>query len=280
MPQAPGAVARHSLLLRWRARGRASTPRARIDRTLAWTSLPVMITLVCFFDSSYVASRFDHGQWVANVLMVLYFVWLFRAAPPRLRALMKYGVFIAAAGEALFSLVLGMYEYRLESIPLYVPPGHSAMIAGVFHFVREPVVQRHRTLVSAVMLAVSVGYAVYWLLAHHDLYGALCTGLFVVLIAREAESRLFFLSMFLFVGYLEQVGTRLECWFWWDIAFDKLAWLPSGNPPSGISVFYFAFDVLCLLAYLQRKPVLKGRYKRLKAHWQARGPEGSGIVRA
>ncbi|MDB4972829.1 MAG: hypothetical protein JWN48_1170 [Myxococcaceae bacterium] len=240
----PGSIARH--------------------RTASWTSLLALIGIVCFLDSAYVATRFDHGQWAADALMLVYFTWMYRGAPPRLRALMKYGVFIATVGESLFSLVLGMYEYRLENIPLYVPPGHAVMVGAVYYFVREPFVRRHAKAVCTAMLLASVAYAAYWLIAQHDLYGALCTALFVVLVAREAESRLFFLTMFWFVAILEQAGTRLGAWYWYDIAFEKFAWLPSGNPPSGISVFYFAFDVLCLIAYLKRKPELKARYRKLK----------------
>lgn len=233
-------------------------------RTLTWTAILALIALVCGLDSRQLAAHFAYGQWISNVLMVLAFALVYRRAPPRLRGLMKYGVFIGAAGEALFSLVFGMYEYRLENVPLYVPPGHSLMYAAVYYFVREPFVVKHQRSVAGAMLAGSVAYAAYWLLAHDDVYGALCTGLFVVLVARDQHSRMFFITMFVFVGYLEQVGTRFGCWYWWEHAFDKFAWLPSGNPPSGISVFYFAFDVLCLLAYLTRRKDLKARYKRLR----------------
>jgi hypothetical protein len=205
--------------------------------------------------------------------MIAYFVWMYRSAPPRLRALMKYGVFIATAGEVLFSLVFGMYEYRLENVPIYVPPGHSILYGAVYYFVREPFVLRHKRAFVAGMLAFSVAYAGYWFVAHDDLYGLLCTALFVVLIARDAHSRLFFLAMFLLVAYLEQVGTRFACWYWWEHAFDRFAWLPSGNPPAGISVFYFAFDVLCLMAYLRRRSDLKARYRRLRDGREARQSE-------
>lgn len=234
-------------------------------RTFAWVSTLILIVIVCYLDGATVAAHFKYGQWVSNALMIAYFAWMYRSAAPRLRGLMKYGVFIAAAGEALFSLVLGMYEYRLETIPLYVPPGHSVMVGAVYYFVREHFVIRHQKPIALAMLLVSVAYAGYWLVAHNDVYGALCTVLFVVLITREVESRMFFLTMFIFVGFLEQVGTRFACWYWHDTAFDKFAWLPSGNPPSGISVFYFAFDVLCLMAYLRRRPELKRRSKALKA---------------
>lgn len=233
-------------------------------RTITWIAILALIALVCFLDSTIVAAHFAYGQWVANALMILAFVVIYRHAATRLRSLMKYGVVIGLAGELLFSLGFGMYEYRLANVPVYVPPGHSLMYAAVFYFVRERFVLRHKRAIATVMLAGSIAYAVYWLSAHNDLYGALCTALFVLLIAREGHSRMFFLTMFVFVGYLEQVGTRFACWYWHPTAFDKYAWLPSGNPPSGISVFYFAFDVLCLLAYLTRHKTLKARYKRQK----------------
>lgn len=269
-----------------RARETVRGPRAQVQattfergsrahrRTFAWVTTLLLIVLVCFLDGSWVAARFAHGQWVSNALMIAFFAWMYRGAAPRLRALMKYGVFIAAAGEALFSLVLGMYEYRLATIPLYVPPGHSVMVGAVYYFVRERSVIRHQKLIALAMLLLSVAYAAFWLVTHNDLYGALCTGLFVVLIAREPESRMFFLTMFIFVGFLEQIGTGFSCWYWHDIAFAKFAWLPSGNPPSGISVFYFAFDVLCLMAYLRRRPELKRRSKALKARRSAAAAPG------
>lgn len=247
-------------------------------RTVTWLSVLSLIVVVCWCDSRLVESRFTHGQWIADALMIAAFFWLLRSAPPRLRGLMKYGVFIATAGEVLFSLVLGMYDYRLANVPVYVPPGHSILYAAVYYFVREPFVRRHRVALTWVMLSIGVGYAGFWLAAHRDVYGAVCTLLFVALIARNAESRLFFLAMFLFVGFLEQVGTRFGCWYWHAHAFDRFTWLPSGNPPSGISIFYFGFDVLCLLAYLRRRPELRARYKRLKQQREARARAQNGAL--
>lgn len=241
-----------------------------LRRTATWVSVLSLIFAVCALDSRLVAEHFGYGQWTASALMIGAFVAIYRRAPPRLRGLMKYGVFIATAGELLFSLVFGMYEYRLANVPVYVPPGHSILYAAVYYFVREPFVLRNQRPLAALMLAAGLGYAGYWLFAHRDLYGALCSALFVALIARDPHSRLFFLAMFLFVAYLEQLGTRLGCWVWHPYAFDRLRWLPSGNPPSGISVFYFGFDVLCLLAYLKRRAHLRARYQRLRTRREAR----------
>jgi hypothetical protein len=135
--------------------------------------------------------------------------------------------------------------------------------------VREPYVLKNRRFITRCMFVLGVGYAAFWLLVRNDVYGALCTAVFVYWVAREESSRAFFLAMFLLVAYLEQLGTRFEAWYWHPTLLDKISWIPSGNPPSGISVFYFGFDVGCLLAYLVRRPDLKARYKRLKQRREA-----------
>ncbi len=230
------------------------------------------MVVVCFLDSTQLAPHFAHGQWLANAIMIAYFVWMYRDAPPRLQSLMKYGVVVATVGEVFFSLVVGMYEYRLANVPIYVPPGHSILYGAVYYVVREPFMLRHQRKMTIAMAAIGVAYAGYWLVAHHDVYGALCTLLFIALLVRNPDSRYFFLAMFLFVAYLEQVGTRFGAWYWHADLLDKYSWLPSGNPPSGISVFYFGFDVTCLIAYLTRRKDLKLRYKRFQARNEAPAP--------
>jgi hypothetical protein len=238
---------------------------ANVTRTVAWVSLLPLTFIICSLDSASLAARWPYGQWAADAVMIAFYLWMAREAPPRLRAIMRYGVVIGAVGESLCSLVFGMYEYRLHNIPLYVPLGHPVIYGAVYHFVREPFVVRHKRQLSTLMLVVSVGYTLYWLLVAHDVFGAVCSAVFVWLVMVDSESRSFFLAMFLLVAFLEQVGTSFGAWLWYPQAFGRVALLPSGNPPTGISIFYFAFDGLCLLAYLKRRPQLRLRYRRLKA---------------
>lgn len=197
--------------------------------------------------------------------MVAFYLWMSWQAPLRLRAIMRYGVVIGAVGETLCSLVFGMYEYRLHNIPLYVPLGHPVIYGAIYHFVREPFVVRNKRALTFAFAVTSVSYALYWLVAANDVFGAVCATVFVWLVVFDGESRLFFLAMFLLVAFLEQVGTSFGAWTWYPLAFGRVELLPSGNPPTGISIFYFAFDGLCLLAYLKRRPQLGLRYRRLKA---------------
>jgi hypothetical protein len=230
----------------------------------------LLVTLICFLDSRALAARFGYGQWLANLLMLATFLIIHRAAPPRLKLIMENGLLVGVLGEVFFSLIVGMYEYRLANVPLYIPPGHSILYAAVYYFVREPWVLRNKGWLAPLMLTVGVGYAAFWLVARNDVYGALCTTFYVYLIWRFPDSRLFFLTMFLLVAYLEQVGTSFACWSWPASIFGKFDFLPSANPPSGISVFYFGFDVACLELVGQRRPQLKERHQRLLARLQRR----------
>jgi hypothetical protein len=249
--------------------------RRPFRRLGTWSGIALLIAAVCFLDSRAVAARLPYGgpwlgQWLANVMMIAVFLWVRRDAPPLLRRLMEAGLLMATAGEVFFSLVVGMYEYRLANIPLYVPPGHSLLYAAVYYFIREPWVMRNRRWFAPLMLTAGVGYSAVWLIARSDVYGALCTALYVYLIWRHKESRMFFLAMFLLVAYLEQVGTSFGCWYWPAALLDKFALIPSGNPPSGISVFYFGFDVGCLMILGWRFPEFARRYERLKVHREQR----------
>jgi hypothetical protein len=235
-------------------------------RAGTWLGIVALIAVITFLDGRRVAAHIPYGQWLATLLMVVAFWWIHRDAPPRLKRLMEAGLVMGTAGELFFSLVLGMYEYRLENVPIYVPPGHSLMYVAVFYFVREPWVMRRRHWIAPLMFGLGLSFAAFWLVTRGDVYGALCTAVFVYFIWKYEESRMFFLAMFLLVAYLELLGTGFGCWYWPATAFDKFSFLPSANPPSGISVFYFGFDVGCLSIYGYTNLRIMKRYERFLIH--------------
>ena len=214
---------------------------------------------ILFIDSQWLSQYFAYGQWLANLGMLAAFIWIYQQSGKRLQKLMKYGTLISLCGELLFSLVLGMYEYRLENVPLYVPLGHAILYAAVYYWVRDPLVQRYKALNNQLCFAVAIGYGLLWWWWQNDVYGLLCLIVMLFGLWRLKEARFFLLSMYLLVAYLEQLGTRLGCWYWPEIAFGQFAWLPSGNPPSAIGVFYLVFDLTNAWFYLQRNRKLKQR---------------------
>ena len=104
-------------------------------------------------------------------------------------------------------------------------------------------------------------YSTVWLIFANDVFGFICMIIIVLLLRKKPHTKLFFLIMFFMIVYLELIGTYYENWYWPEIWFDKISFIPSANPPSGISVFYFGFDVGCLLIY---KLLNKEKWKRLR----------------
>ena len=97
-------------------------------------------------------------------------------------------------------------------------------------------------------------YSTLWLFFGSDALGFLCTLVIALIYKRRPNIKLFFLVMYFMIAYLELIGTHYGCWHWPDVWFDKLTFVQSANPPSGISVFYFGFDAGCFWLYKKFYP--------------------------
>ncbi|MFM2485953.1 hypothetical protein [Celerinatantimonas yamalensis] len=226
--------------------------------------LPIFIVLWLglFIDSRSMAQVLEYNQWMTSFIVLLCFAWVYRKATSKIKKLMVYGVGLALLGEMFFSLVLGMYEYRLANVPIYVPLGHSLVYAAVFYLCKERVVQRNKILISRVLFGAMILYATLWLVLDDDLFGFVCTLFVMYFLKKKRGNTLFFLVMYFMVVYLELLGTHYNCWMWPETWFSRISFITSSNPPSGISVFYFGFDIGCLWVYKQMN--LK-KWNRMKA---------------
>jgi hypothetical protein len=244
-----------------------------MTRRLPPLALPLgtlaILLAVTALDGTAVAARTAWGQAAATALTFGWWCVCWLHAPPRLRVLMVVGIFAATAGEALFSLGLGMYTYRLERIPAYVPPGHTLLLATVYLFVRRPLVRRHRAALTALFLALGAAYSVAWLLLRSDRYGFVCFLAFAALTAAVGRARLFFSAMYLLVAYLELSGTWFGAWRWPESLLGRFESIRSGNPPSGVAVFYVLFDISCLLLYAAARWTSFERWVSRKLHRRA-----------
>ncbi|MAD42274.1 MAG: hypothetical protein CL623_07775 [Arcobacter sp.] len=225
--------------------------------------LPVffILWLGLFIDSKVVSNYFENNQYITNILVLFVFIWIYLKVSVKIKKLMLYGLIMAFLGEALFALVLGMYTYRLENLPLYVPLGHSIIYAAVFYIAKEPILKRNKDLSIKILYILMILYSSSWLVFANDVFGFVCMLVIVYLFKKKPHTKLFFLIMFFMIVYLELIGTHFQNWYWPEIWFDKIPFIPSANPPSGISVFYFGFDVGCLLIY---KLLNKQKWKRLR----------------
>lgn len=175
---------------------------------------------------------------------------------------MLFGLGLGVAGELLFSLLLGMYTYRLENLPFYIPFGHSLIYASVYYIVKEPlIIKHHKSIIKFLYIAIII-YSSAWLLFDFDVLGFLGMLIILYIFKRRPHIKLFFLVMFFMIVYLELIGTHYQCWSWPDTWFGLVPFVPSTNPPSGISVFYFGFDAGCLWLY---KKTFPHKWKRFQA---------------
>jgi hypothetical protein len=207
------------------------------------------------------ASVYENTQYWATFVMLIGFAVLFYKSPSRIRELMLFAVLIGFVGEHLFSIGLGMYTYRLGNVPWYIPPGHAIVYIAAVYFCKEAMVKKNRIPLEKLFTIFILVYATLFLLFANDIFGFLMSLLVVFLVRNKPRERLFFLTMYVVVAFLEIVGTHYQCWAWPNTAYGVIPFLKSANPPSGISLFYFLLDLGCLWLYKQKHLIA---WKRMK----------------
>ena len=201
------------------------------------------------------------GQLLLGLLTaaVLAGLLLLHPRATRLQTLAVVGV--ATLGEVIGSIVWGVYTYRLDNLPAFVPPGHGLVyLSGLSLatlFARRP----------RVLLAAAVAGSVLWgalgltALMATDVSGAIgCTFLVVVLLRTR---RTVYAGVFLVVAALEIYGTAIGTWTWEGVV--PGLGIPQGNPPSGAASGYVVFDVVALwLATRLGRDTLRGIRARVQ----------------
>jgi hypothetical protein len=214
-----------------------------------------------YIDSESLAKRFEYSQLLTNALMLVMFSVVYARSVQRTKQLMLYSVIVAFLGEYFFSVFLDMYSYRLRNVPLYVPLGHAVIFARVFMFSKEPLVKQNQKVIARFLYVVISLFSFVYLYYFNDVFGFVMTlGVFFFLYKRQKE-KVFFLTMYIVVALLEISGTYYKCWSWPNTAFRIFDFLPSNNPPSGISLFYF---ILSWGSFVTYKRVHFKAWSRLK----------------
>lgn len=221
------------------------------------------IVIGLFLDSRYFSSIFPQSQWLADALNFAMLLVVFSRVTRKKRELMIYAVLIGVGGECVFSLGLDMYRYRLNNVPIYVFFGHALVYLAVSNFSKSPITKLHRKALEAGLEAFVAVYALAFLIFQGDVFGFALTCLILLIVRKRPKDRLFALTMYLCVAFLEIVGTQFQCWAWPPYALHiPVSWLRSCNPPCGISFFYLALDRGCLHFYRTRH---SSAWRRLRA---------------
>ncbi|TYP97845.1 hypothetical protein C7447_10310 [Tenacibaculum adriaticum] len=231
--------------------------------TLGW--LLIIIFLGLFLDSDFFSKNyFEHGQWLNNVLVIAVYLYFFKTGTRRVREQLIYALIIGVIGEYLFSLVLRMYTYRLHNIPHYIPFGHAVVFLGIYIFSRKSKVRAYSKQIELFITICIVIYSLLFLVFKKDVFGFVLTLLVFYSLRKHPKERLFYLSMYFIVAVVEIVGTSLDCWVWPSTAYGKFDFLPSANPPSGISFFYFGLDRGTMSIYKRRHKEVWKRFKNIR----------------
>jgi hypothetical protein len=176
------------------------------------------------------------GQLVASAGVWAVFFRLLKASPGEWRVPFYACLIWATFGELFLSLVWGLYTYRLENIPFFIPPGHVLLFwLGLILAPRLP----NWLVVVVPLLASGYAAAAYWY--GFDTFSILLVGIFVLCMFRR-EGRALYAVMFLLSLGLELYGTWMGNWQWHpDVPYFGLT---SFNPPLAAGAFYCALDVL------------------------------------
>jgi hypothetical protein len=160
------------------------------------------------------------------------------------RAQVAIVICAATVAELTGSILWGVYSYRLDNLPTFVPPAHGLVfMAGL---ALSEVLRRHaRALVIVAASAASVwGLLGLTVLPQTDAAGALGIPLLLAFLWKS-RARATYAGVFLVVAALELYGTAIGTWTW----AKELPGLgiPDGNPPSGVASGYVWFDVMALV---------------------------------
>jgi hypothetical protein len=191
----------------------------------------------------------DHfaSIWEQRALGALTWIVLFAVLwrlSGELRAQTIGVICFATIGEIIGSLVWGLYSYRFENLPTFVPPAHGLVYLTGLSVALA--LRRHaRLLVAAAAVAAATwGLLGLTVLPQRDVAGAFGIPLLLLFLWRSRAAPVYG-GVFLVVAALELYGTAIGTWRW--AAEVPGTGLPNGNPPSGVAGGYVLFDVLALL---------------------------------
>lgn len=203
-------------------------------------SFAVFTIVALGLDSVFFTENYFDARMMVNLAAIGYFCWMFFTAGLLLRKLMLVMVFLSYIGELIFCKLLGMYEYRTEFIPLYVPFGHAIVYASGYIFAHTDwVIRKEKVLQKGfagffIVLFLTVGIVL------NDWFSLLFGVLFFVLLKTKHWQNLYY-CIALCVIFIELVGTYFQCWTWVPKTFGLI---PAANPPMGAVFFYAGGDVL------------------------------------
>ena len=217
-------------------------PLSRRFATYLAVSVLLWTVLALYLDGYVTIS----GQRMIGILTWLILIAWLTKIPALVRIQTLIVVAFASLIEYTFAGYFGVYQYRLENVPWFVPPGHGLIYLGA---VALGVLMQNRIRTMMFVLLIPLTLWVIWGLFISPRLDVLGAFWFLNLLAflKWGPSRPTYLGAIITVSWLEIVGTYLGTWAWEP--FDTIAgWVAQGNPPSGAAGGYGWFDLVGMLA--------------------------------
>lgn len=186
------------------------------------------------------------GQRVLGVVTWAVLLGLLWRESVATRAQVAVVIVFATLIEYCFAGWLGVYVYRFENVPTFVPPGHGLVYLGALCIGRSALARRAGPLLIAGTV-VGGGLWALWgvtLSRRPDVLGAFWFCCLVGFMLRGRQP-LVYAGAFVIVSTLELVGTSLGTWTWSTID-PIMGWVSMGNPPSGAAGGYGWFDAAAI----------------------------------
>ncbi len=179
-----------------------------------------------------------------------------------IRAQVVVAIIFATIGEYFASVYLGVYTYRLENVPAYVPPGHGMVYLAAVVMARQRLFVLYRQQITWFVLASGGLWSVWgvFFAERGDVGGAVLFVVFMICVYK-GRSPLIYLGAFFVTTWLEIVGTYYGTWYW--AVFDPVTGLSQGNPPSGVAVWYVIVDAVAIALASILIAKSKGLYRRI-----------------
>lgn len=204
-----------------------------------------IVLFALFNDSAWLYARGFNGQIISNIAAPLYFGLMLYHLRSDQRLIALVFVPFSALGEYVFSLLLELYSYKFEAIPIYVPFGHAILLStGLLISELAWVKQREQRLRWGLLIGHISLFIGAFLLFDDSL--SLLFGLGFSLIVLLYRAQLLHLIMGFLVLYIELLGTWLGCWRWDLNPLNGL--LHTTNPPVGAFVCYVIADIIVIMS--------------------------------
>lgn len=203
---------------------------------------PFLTFIALGIDSVFFKEMYFDGRLLTNVLAILYFLFFFWFSNSQLRKLMFVMVLLSYIGELIFCILLKMYHYRTNDIPLYVPFGHAIVYASGYVYANtkwaadnDVLLRKYFAIVFALLFLAVGGFL-------NDQFSLIFGVLFFLLLMKKRWNNMYYFIA-VCVIFIELTGTYFQCWKWTQNTFGLI---PTINPPMGAVFFYAGGDIILM----------------------------------